>query len=156
MAKSLDIRQLDSVVQPLLGLPAGLGVGRGWIAAVQKILGMTSIQLANRIGIERSGVTHFQHRERTGAISIESMQRIASALECDLIYAFVPRAGSFEATVRARARIAAARELAHAAHTMALEGQPVPSEESEHQLRELTERLTAERPSWIWDDATGA
>jgi predicted DNA-binding mobile mystery protein A len=116
---------------------------------------MTSSQLARRIGIERSGLAHFQNRERAGTISLESMQRIASALECDLVYAFVPRAGSFEATVRTRARIAAARELAHAAHTMALEEQPVQNEEHQRQLEELTGRLIAERPSWIWDDVTG-
>lgn len=102
--------------------------------------------------IERSGVTHFQARERTGAISLDSLRRLAAALECDLVYAFVPRAGSFDATVRDRAQKAVDREIAHASHTMSLEGQQVQHEDQEHQREELVRRLMAERPAWIWDD----
>jgi predicted DNA-binding mobile mystery protein A len=152
VADTLDIRQLDTVVRPLADRPADLGIRSGWIATVRRILGMTSVQLAGRLGTDAAAITRFSTREQAGTITMASLRRVADALECDLMYAFVPRAGSFDATVRARAQQAAEREIAHASHTMSLEGQIVQREDQQHQLEELVQRLTAERPAWIWDE----
>jgi predicted DNA-binding mobile mystery protein A len=156
MADTLDIRQLDSAVRPLTGLPPDLGIRSGWIATVRQVLGMKAVQLAGRLGTDAAAITRFSSRERSGTITVGSLRRVADALECDLVYAFVPRAGSFEDTVRRRARAAAERELNRAAHTMALENQPVHHQEHQRQLEELTRQLIAERPSSLWDDVNGS
>lgn len=151
MAKPLDIKHLDSAVRPLADHPPDLGVRSGWIDAVRRALGMPAKTLARRLDVTPAQATRFSQREASGGISLASLRRVADALECDLMYAFVPRAGSFEAIVRRQAREAAGQRLQAVEHTMMLEAQPVDAAERERQLDELTQELARERPAWIWD-----
>lgn len=152
MTKSLEIRHLDRIASRIGLLGEAPPGKRGWIGAVRRALGITSSQLAARLGLEQSGVAHYERREREGTITMASLRRAAAALECDLVYGFVPRAGSFAAIVSAQATRAAEQQLAEIEHTMALEEQPVDPDERRHQLEELAERLGRERPSWIWNE----
>jgi len=47
----------------------------------------------------------------------------ANALDCDLVYAFVPRAGSLQETIKDRARAEAKARVLGVEHSMALESQ---------------------------------
>src|SRR5580704_1116136 len=94
---------------------------RGWIAAIRGALGMSTAQLAKRLGIKQPSVVAMEQSEVKGAIELATLRRVAEALDCTLIYALVPNR-PLEATVRERARIFARRRLAPVEHAMMLEG----------------------------------
>jgi predicted DNA-binding mobile mystery protein A len=148
----MAISQLDRAVSEISRLPPDLGVKAGWISAVRQAIGMTAEQLANRIGIDPTGVTRYQAREVAGTISLESLRKAANAMDCDLVHAFVPRGGSFEGIVTKRARAVAEAELARATQTMALEDQPVRGAERERQLLERVRHLRESLSSQLWND----
>lgn len=152
MRKTLSLKQLDRTLAPFYQAGSSLAARSGWILGVRKALGMTLAQLGTRLGIDPAGVSRYQDGEERGAVTLDTLRRTADALECDLVYAFVPRSGSFEQMVRDRARVVAERELAHVERTMALEDQAVDRETSAWQLDRLTGRLADELPSRLWDN----
>ncbi len=151
MSKSLEIQQLDAGVMPFRALNPGPDAKGGWIAAVIHALGIPARTLAARLGVAPAQVTRVQQREATGAVTLASLRRVADALECDVVYAFVPRGGSFAAIVERQARIAATARLAEVEQTMRLENQQVPHVEQQRQVDELAAELARSRPAWMWD-----
>lgn len=101
----------------LSSAPAG-----SWIRTLRSALGMSSADLASRMGITPSAVRQFESSEQAGTIQLGTLQRVADALDADLMYAIVPRT-SLEQMVEAQALAVARRELDDANHTMGLEGQ---------------------------------
>lgn len=94
----------------------------GWVRALRKALGMTREQFGKRAGIAKSTVADLENSEREGTIQLNSLRRAAEALDCDLVYALVPRQPIGE---RVNARLDELAEAAYrrAAHSMALENQ---------------------------------
>src|SRR5580658_3207378 len=89
---------------------------RGWIAAVRGALGMSTAQLAKRLGIRQPSVVAMEHSEARGAIELATLRRVAAALDCTLIYALMPNK-PLEHTVRDRARAFARRRMDPVAHS---------------------------------------
>jgi predicted DNA-binding mobile mystery protein A len=94
-------------------------------------------------------VTDLEESERAGSAQLATLRRAADAMDCDLVYAFVPRA-SLEDTVRRQALRVARRELARVDTTMRLEDQALPNEEAETRVAEFAESLLDDRA--LWDD----
>ncbi len=104
--KSLDAKFLDGSLGALAARPA-----RGWIRAIRDALGMSSRQLATRMGQSQPAVSQLEHSEVDDRITLATLRRAADALECDLVYALVPRT-TLDDTVRRRARSLARRDVA--------------------------------------------
>jgi hypothetical protein len=80
---------------------------------------------------------------------LSTLRRAADALDCELVYALIPRKSLVE-TVHSRASVLADEELARVSQTMALEDQAVPVDP---QFREeLIEQLTETRRLWADDE----
>lgn len=80
------------------------------------------------------------HNEVTRRARLDTLQRAAAALDCDLVYALVPRR-PLEQMVDARARAVANELLGSVGHSMALEGQQVSQSAAQDQLLEQALRL---------------
>src|SRR5580700_3536232 len=93
---------------------------RGWIQAVREALGMTTAQLAKRLGVKQPTVVAMEQSEAKGTIELSTLRRVAEALDCTLVYALVPNK-PLEAMVRERARIFSRRRRAPVEHSMLLE-----------------------------------
>ena len=100
--------------------PAG-----GWIAAVRQAIGMSVAQLEDRLGISRTSLAKMEQREVDGGITLDALRRAADALDCDVVYAIVPRTGSLERVVKSRADLIAGVLVGRAGHSMSLEAQTV-------------------------------
>jgi predicted DNA-binding mobile mystery protein A len=83
---------------------------QGRMREMRDALGMTTRQLALRMGVSQSAVSQLERSEIADGIRLESLRRAAEALECDLVYALVPRT-TLERTMRDRARVLARRDL---------------------------------------------
>lgn len=115
--------RLDSRLSPLRELHTQMAVPRGgWSKAIRTALGMTVEDLAVRLGVTRGVVSRLESSEQRQTIQLDSLRRIAEALNCELVYALVPRQPLQEMVDRQRAR--AANELDSRTRThMRLEGQ---------------------------------
>jgi predicted DNA-binding mobile mystery protein A len=64
---------------------------KGWIRSMRVSLSMTTSQLAKRVGVSQPTITEWEQREKDGTITMQTMKRVADAMQCDLVYALVPR-----------------------------------------------------------------
>ena len=120
---------------------------RGWIRAVRAALGMTTAQLARRLGVKQPSVVALEQSESRGTIELATLRRVAEALDCTLIYALVPNK-SLEAIVRDRARAFERRRREPVEHSMMLEDQEVKGKDAEARLDEIVREFN---PRLFWD-----
>ncbi len=114
---------------------------RGWIRAIREALGMTTGQLAKRLGVRQPRVIELEHGESTGNVTVKSLERAAKALGCRLVYTLVPEEPLAE-TIRKRASVVAERQLASVEQTMRLEAQGVNDKaQREEAHQRLVEKL---------------
>ena len=97
---------------------------RGWIKAIREGLGMTSAQLATRMGIRQPSVAELEKSEAEKRITLASLERVAEALDCRLVYMLVPNQPLSERLTK-RANEMAEEQLAAVNQTMKLEKQSV-------------------------------
>ncbi len=63
---------------------------------------MSATVLAQRLGVSHPTVLSYEKAELSGRIQLDTLQRVADALDCELVVALVPRKPIGE-TLRARA-----------------------------------------------------
>lgn len=139
--KLLTLTPLNQVQRPRLG----------WIKAIRESLLMTTRQLADRMRISQATVTEMEKREAFKTITLETLERAATALNCNLIYALVPKAASLENTLTKQALLAATSVSGSAIHSMGLEDQSVSPSETQAQLQEQAEELKQKADRRIWN-----
>jgi len=144
--KNLDKRLIILENSDLFARPT-----RGWIKAVREALGMTTAQLAKRLGVAQPSVVGLEQAEASKAISLKTLERAARALDCTLVYALVPRK-PLESLVQERAHQAARKRLHTISHSMALENQRVLEDDERAQLERLAQKLIDGPGSALWDD----
>jgi len=120
---------------------------RGWIRAVREALGMTTAQLASRLGVKQPSIISFERSEARGSIELATLRRAAEALNCTLVYALVPRK-SLEATLREGASEFARKRLEPIEHSMLLEDQKVTVRDADARIDDI---LNETNPRLFWD-----
>lgn len=144
--KNLD-KRLNSIRNAdLFARPA-----RGWVKALREALGMTTAQLAKRLGVAQPSAVGLEQAEASKAITLKTLERAAHALDCTLVYALVPRK-PLESVVQERARQAARKRLHTISHSMALENQRVLEDDERAQLERLAQKLIDGPGSALWDE----
>ena len=124
---------------------------KGWIRAIRDALGMTSEQLAKRLGVNKKRVSRIEHDEVEGRVTIKTMRRVAEALDCMFVYGFVPHT-SLEKTVRNRAEHVAKKRMEKVSQKMRLEQQELDEREEKMALCDATENLVADPPRTLWNE----
>jgi predicted DNA-binding mobile mystery protein A len=106
---------------------------------------MSASDLGHRLGVSHAAVFELERNERGGTVRLDTLRRAAEALDCTLVYAFLPKHG-LEATVRSHAEQLADEDLGRVKHSMALEGQSEPV--SPEVREEIIEQLLDSRGLW--------
>lgn len=99
---------------------------QGWIRAIRQALGMTTRQMASRMGIAQGSLTAMEASEMSGSIRLDTLRKAAAAMNCSLVYALVPNA-PLEQIVQEQAEKVAAEHLSPVEHSMLLENQSLDS-----------------------------
>lgn len=147
----LRIAQLDETLAQYRQLAQVVIPKRGWVYAIREALGMSSRQLAMRVGLRASqSIEDMQDDEVSQTIKLQTLRKLAEALECELVYALVPRE-SLDAIRRRRARVVAGRLVKRVSHTMKLEDQAVSRQSEENELNRQVENLISGNPRKLWD-----
>lgn len=144
-------RQLDKRLNLLRDSSIITRPPRGWIKAIREALGMTTAQLAQRIGVSQPRVVAIEKAEINSTITLDSLERAARAMDCRVVYALIPRKPLAD-LVEERALIIAGKRLQSMQHSMALEAQSIDKSDEEEQLRRLSEQLVKQAGSNLWED----
>jgi predicted DNA-binding mobile mystery protein A len=114
--RELD-RKLASIPRNQLVTPR-----TGWVRALRQALGMSAADLASRMGVTSGAVLNLEHSEVAGGVTLDRLSRAAQAMDCELVYALVPRT-SLSETVERQARFRIAHEVQATGRAMDLEAQ---------------------------------
>jgi len=103
--------------------------------------GLTLAEVGKHLHAPRQTVQKFEHAEATDRITLGSLRRIADSMGCHLVYARVPKSGSFAELFERPTRERVARDIKSVVHTMALEDQK-PENASQLTEDEVQRRLS--------------
>jgi len=123
--RSLRLKQLDRALEPYRAARQELRPPKGWIRAIRQALGISAGELARRLGTSRQLPLQMEKAEAEDRITLKSLRAAANALDCDFVYALVPRADSMRELIENRARSEAKARVLAIEHSMALEDQAV-------------------------------
>ena len=151
MMKQIIREQYQSKLNQLVDIKQIIRPKEGWIRTLRKTLGMSSPQLAKRLGVSKSQASQMERMEAEDRITLKQLRRVADSFECDLMYALVPRK-PIEIMLRDRAREKAQKLVSKTDVQMKLEAQQLTNEQLETQIEMETDRLLREMPRNLWED----
>ncbi|MFP5039527.1 mobile mystery protein A [Parasediminibacterium sp. JCM 36343] len=151
MSKSLQIQQLNSKLLSFAILQKVAMPPTGWVKAIRLALGMSMLQLGNRLSITKQSVQDMENREQDGSITIKALREAARALDMQLVYGFVPNDGSLEALINRKAKELATQIVLRTSNTMKLEDQENTKQRIEKAIQERTATIKNEMPKTLWD-----
>ena len=143
--------QLDNTFAQLSRVKSLQPPVKGWLRSIREALGMSGKQLGERLKVSQPRVVQMEKDELSGALTLKTMRQAAEAMDCQFVYAIVPRT-SLEGTVRKQARKVASKRLSRTSHTMLLEDQKVSNDEQQKMLEEKVEDLIRNIPNDFWSD----
>ncbi len=144
-------QQLDKRLNLLRDVNTFTRPPKGWVKAIRESLGMTTAQLARRLGVSQPRAVAIEKAEMSSSITLDSLERVAQALDCRLVYAMVPRK-PLEELVEERAQLLAKQRLETTLHTMALEAQNVEKSDEQEQIKRLVKKLLEKAGAELWED----
>jgi predicted DNA-binding mobile mystery protein A len=144
-------RRLDERFRRLRPLADEPRPHKGWIRAIRDALGMSSTELAARIGVSQQRVSQIEQSEVQDTITLETLRRAANALDCDLVYVLEPRT-SLDEAVKKQAHKRAVRHLAPLAHHSRLEDQALSKDDEAAQLEEFASQFIDRKGLWTETD----
>ena len=140
-------RQIDQRILALQESARSMKGVDSWIGYFRKALGMTLSQLAARMELSYTAARELEQGEMSDRITLRSLKRAAGALNCELVYAFVPRSGLDEMREN-QARAKARSILKRARLQMEMEDQAVSKKEEEKLFEELVQKIKASKKLW--------
>lgn len=145
----LRLEQLQSSLGAYADLTKRQAPPGGWLKLIRQAMGLTERQQAERLGIAGSTLHKSEQSEADERITLAQLRKLADGLDCQLVYALVPRRPLSE-VVRGRAHAIALEEVGGVAHTMGLEDQRPGDERLRKQVERRTEELLRGRWSDLW------
>ncbi len=88
--KNFPTFQFDAQVREFKTHPEIAGKNT-WIKWLMQGCGLSCQMLADGLGTSRQEVHQLLAREQSGQITIKKMQHVADVVDCDFVYAFIPR-----------------------------------------------------------------
>ena len=150
-SRNLARKNLDRRFAELKPIDRWARPPKGWLRAIRDAIGMTTAQMAARLGVSQPRIVNLERDEVRGVLSLETLSRAAQALDCTLIYALVPNQ-SLDHMVGQRAEQIAAARISRVDHSMRLENQGLSKQDLQAEHRRVTEELLQGNLRRIWDE----
>lgn len=147
----LIIKQLDSYFKTISKIQNSDIPKEGWLKSIRQAIGMSTTQLANKLGITRQSVTEIEQREADGSITLKNLKEAANAMDLKLIYVLIPKDGTLEMLIDRKARELATRIVKRTSHTMKLEDQENSAGRIKDAIAERTNLIKNESLKILWD-----
>jgi predicted DNA-binding mobile mystery protein A len=111
---------------------------------------MSNRQLAKRLRLKQQTIEDMQEYEAKGTIKLQTLRKLAHALDCRLVYAVVPNK-PLEEIRKDQALKVAQRQLKNVAHSMSLEAQGVGEAEQRAEIDRIVHKLLAGNRRKLWE-----
>jgi predicted DNA-binding mobile mystery protein A len=95
----------------------------------------------------------FEKNETKGTITLNSMHKIAEAMECKFVYAIVPKT-SLQEIIETQAQISAVTMVKRIAHSMNLESQETGEKEEKEHINDIKRKLLDNFSKKLWKHET--
>lgn len=152
----LMIRQLDQQLKDWQAVTRKHGNRPriGWVKTIRSALSMSIEQLAQRLSLSTARVKQLERAEINDAVTLRTLRETANALECELIYAFVPKGNtSLEDILKTRAKQIAKERVTRVARTMSLEDQSINTKTIAVTIDEQTKDLLEHLNKKFWAES---
>lgn len=146
MPNKLTIKNAQKRRKELLKAMSSMKVKPGWIKYTRSVLGMTLKELAKLAGLSLPTVAQAERRESEGKITIDTLQKLAHAMECEFAYAFIPK-DDIPDLLHKKAIEKARQTILKADTHMSLEDQKV-TEDLQFRIETLAEKLLEKGKIW--------
>jgi len=147
----LQIQQLNSKMLGFTSLQKVAAPPTGWINAIRTALGISLLQLGNKLSITKQSIQDMERREKDGSITLKVLREAATALDMQLVYGFVPEDGSLEQLINRKAKALARKIVLRTSNSMKLEDQENSQLRIEKAIEERTVAIKNEMPKALWD-----
>ncbi len=149
--QKLIMEQLDRKIVRYKGLEEIVVPPNGWIYSIRQAINMSLRQLGNRLSITPQSVKEIEEREKNRTVSLKVLQQVASALNMNFVYGFIPKGYSLEKMIEKRANELATQIVQRTSINMSLEDQRNSDERIKRAIMDKTEVIKNEMPKYIWD-----
>jgi predicted DNA-binding mobile mystery protein A len=147
----IRIEQVDRFLKRINVLKSTEYPKNGWIKYIRNAIGMTALQLAKRMKVSRRRITKIEEDELQDALTIKTLKAIANAMDCQFVYAILPKT-TIKQTIEEQAKKIALQHMAEVSHHMNLEKQGVLDKKIlELQLEALVKQYIDKTPKHLWD-----
>jgi transcriptional regulator with XRE-family HTH domain len=68
---------------------------RGWLRTVRQMEAVPLREIAGRLGVLKREVLRLEAAEESGRITLGRLREVASALDCEVVYTFLPKETTF-------------------------------------------------------------
>ena len=143
---NLALKQIERRLKPLKKQSENMRVRTGWIRYIRTALGMNLETLAKRSQLSVSTLSQTEKREEQGKVTMETLRKMAAAMNCEFVYAIIPRT-DLRSAIKEQAQSKAARILKKADTHMTLEDQAVKSSMKER-IERLSDKLIKDGDVW--------
>lgn len=141
----IEIRALDRKIAELQPDKNIIPKGKSGIGTIREAIGMTAMQLANRLGVTQPRISAMEKNEKN--MKISTMEKVAAAVDCDFVYYFKPKT-SFQDIVETQAKQKAEAILKTVNLNMALEDQSIAAKEA---VDDMVSDFINNNTKQIWD-----
>jgi len=145
--RKMKAKQIEHEIKAISGLSRPQ---IGWVKTIRETLGMNTRQLGKRCGVSSERIIKIEADEIEGRTTVATLEKAARAMNCKLVYAFVPNSKIIDFIEKAaedKARI----QLTQTSHHMALEDQEISTESMKDQIDILKEEILRNNIKHIWD-----
>jgi predicted DNA-binding mobile mystery protein A len=149
--KSLQIQQLNSKMLEFASPQTVVVPPTGWINAIRTTLGISLLQLGNKLSVTKQSVQDMERREKDGSITLKALREAAKVLDMQLVYGFVPVDGSLAELIDRKAKALARNIVLRTSNSMKLEDQENSQQRVEKAIEERTAAIKNEMPKALWD-----
>lgn len=121
----------------------------GWIKEIRESLGMSMEDLANRSGTIKQRIARLEKDEMADKVTIESLRKAATAMDCEFVYFVYPKTGLAE-IMKEQALKAAQKMAIDINKTMTLEQQQLSSSAQKQLVNDIADELIKNNDRSIW------
>lgn len=149
--KKLLIEQLDQKLAKFKDAGMVLVPQKGWINTIRTALNMTRDQLGAKLKLTKGAIQKIEEREAAGQITINKLRDIGQALDMQFVYGFVPKDGTIDNLINAKAEKLAQEIVLRTNQNMKLEDQGIGNDKIIVSIKDLANEIKREMRKSLWD-----
>jgi len=151
--KDLKIKQVDNLLKNIEPARSIKRPKKGWLQLLRSTLGMSTRALAERCGLSQSRISLIEKGEIDGTLTLNTLEKVAEGLDCELVYFLRPKQGQTLEELRERQAEKKAQLLNQYTEIhMSLEQQPTSSAFQKSTQDKIKSDLLQKWPRDFWDE----